>query len=132
MVKKGGKMMNIIDNIDKENMRDDLPEFIAGDTVSLRIKVVEGGKERLQQYEGVVISRKGSGINETFTVRKFSHGVGVERTFPVHSPRIQNFEVVRKGDVRRAKLYYLRERKGKKARIKEKKAKREQSEEREI
>ncbi|HMA59787.1 MAG TPA: 50S ribosomal protein L19 [Halanaerobiales bacterium] len=124
--------MNIIDNINKENMRDDIPEFIAGDNVRLQIKVVEGGKERLQQFEGVVISRKGSGITETFTVRKFSHGVGVERTFPVHSPRIQNFEVIRKGDVRRAKLYYLRERKGKKARIKEKKAKREQSEEREI
>jgi len=124
--------MNIIDNINKENMRDDIPDFIAGDNVRLQIKVVEGGKERLQQFEGVVISRKGSGITETFTVRKFSHGVGVERTLPVHSPRIQNFEVIRKGDVRRAKLYYLRERKGKKARIKEKKAKREQSEEREI
>ena len=116
--------MNIIDSINKENMRDDIPEFIAGDTVRLQVKVVEGGKERLQQYEGVVISRKGSGVTETFTVRKFSHGVGVERTFPVHSPRIQKFEVLRKGDVRRAKLYYLRERKGKKARIKEKKEKR--------
>jgi len=120
MVKKGGKMMNIIDNIDKENMRDDLPEFIAGDTVSLRIKVVEGGKERLQQYEGVVISRKGGGVSETLTVRKFSHGVGVERIFPLHSPKIASFKVIRKGDVSRAKLYYLRERKGKKARIKEK------------
>lgn len=118
--------MNIIDKINKENMRDDIPEFIAGDNVRLKIKVVEGGKERLQQYEGVVISRKGSGVNETFTVRKFSHGVGVERTFPVHSPRIGSFEVVRKGDVRRAKLYYLRERKGKKARIKEKRQKREE------
>ena len=117
--------MNIIDSINKENMRDDIPEFIAGDTVRLQVKVVEGGKERLQQYEGIVISRKGSGVTETFTVRKFSHGVGVERTFPVHSPRIQKFEVLRKGDVRRAKLYYLRERKGKKARIKEKKQKRE-------
>ncbi|HKL12120.1 MAG TPA: 50S ribosomal protein L19 [Halanaerobiales bacterium] len=117
--------MNIIDNINKESMRDDIPEFIAGDTVSLQIKVVEGGKERLQKFEGVVISRKGSGVTETFTVRKFSHGVGVERTFPVHSPRIDNFEVLRKGDVRRAKLYYLRKRKGKKARIKEKKEKRE-------
>ena len=116
--------MNIIDNINKENMRDDIPEFIAGDTVRLKIKVVEGGKERLQQFEGVVISRKGGGVTETFTVRKFSHGVGVERTFPVHSPRIEDFEIVRKGDVRRAKLYYLRERKGKKARIKEKKEKR--------
>lgn len=124
--------MNIIDNINKENMRDDIPEFIAGDNVSLQIKVVEGGKERLQKFEGVVIARRGSGINETFTVRKFSHGVGVERTFPVHSPRIKDFEVIRKGDVRRAKLYYLRERKGKKARIKEKKAKREQSETKEI
>lgn len=123
---KGGRLMNVIDNIDKENMRDDIPEFIAGDNVRLKIKVVEGGKERLQQYEGVVISRKGSGVNETFTVRKFSHGVGVERTFPVHSPRIENFEVIRKGDVRRAKLYYLRERKGKKARIKEKRQKREE------
>ncbi|MCF8001929.1 MAG: 50S ribosomal protein L19 [Halanaerobiales bacterium] len=116
--------MNIIDSINKENMRDDIPEFIAGDTVRLQVKVVEGGKERLQQYEGVVISRKGSGVTETFTVRKFSHGVGVERTFPVHSPKIQKFEVLRKGDVRRAKLYYLRNRKGKKARIKEKKEKR--------
>ncbi len=116
--------MNIIDSINKENMRDDIPEFIAGDTVRLQVKVVEGGKERLQQYEGIVISRKGSGVTETFTVRKFSHGVGVERTFPVHSPRIQKFEVLRKGDVRRAKLYYLRDRKGKKARIKEKKEKR--------
>jgi|SRR6056297_660273 large subunit ribosomal protein L19 len=113
-------MMNIIDNINKENMRDDIPEFIAGDTVRLKVKVVEGGKERLQQYEGVVISRKGSSSSETFTVRKFSHGVGVERTFPIHSPKIKEFEVLRKGDVRRAKLYYLRERKGKKARIKEK------------
>lgn len=112
--------MNIIDKIDKENMRDDIPKFIAGDTVRLKIKVVEGGKERLQQYEGVVISRKGGGVNETFTVRKTSHGVGVERTFPVHSPKIDDFEVLRKGDVRRAKLYYLRQRKGKKARIKEK------------
>ncbi len=117
--------MNIIDKINEENLRDDIPEFIAGDNVSLQIKVVEGGKERLQKFEGVVISRKGSGSTETFTVRKFSHGVGVERTLPVHSPRIENFEVVRKGDVRRAKLYYLRERKGKKARIKEKKQKRE-------
>jgi large subunit ribosomal protein L19 len=116
--------MNIIDSINKESMRDDIPEFIAGDTVRLQVKVVEGGKERLQQYEGIVISRKGSGVTETFTVRKFSHGVGVERTFPVHSPRIQKFEVLRKGDVRRAKLYYLRDRKGKKARIKEKKEKR--------
>ena len=116
--------MNIIDSINKENMRDDIPEFIAGDTVRLQVKVVEGGKERLQQYEGIVISRKGSGVTETFTVRKFSHGVGVERTFPVHSPKIQKFEVLRKGDVRRAKLYYLRDRKGKKARIKEKKEKR--------
>jgi|SRR6056297_2036763 len=125
MLLKGGRQMNIIDNINKESMRDDIPEFIAGDTVSLQIKVVEGGKERLQKFEGVVISRKGSGVTETFTVRKFSHGVGVERTFPVHSPRIDNFEVLRKGDVRRAKLYYLRKRKGKKARIKEKKEKRE-------
>jgi len=125
MLLKGGRQMNIIDKINEENLRDDIPEFIAGDNVSLQIKVVEGGKERLQKFEGVVISRKGSGSTETFTVRKFSHGVGVERTLPVHSPRIENFEVVRKGDVRRAKLYYLRERKGKKARIKEKKQKRE-------
>lgn len=116
--------MNIIDSINKENMREDIPEFIAGDTVRLKVKVVEGGKERFQQYEGVVISRKGSGVTETFTVRKFSHGVGIERTFPLHSPLIQEFEVLRKGDVRRAKLYYLRDRKGKRARIKEKKGKR--------
>ncbi|WP_041605849.1 50S ribosomal protein L19 [Halothermothrix orenii] len=112
--------MNIIREIEKEQMRDDIPEFWPGDTVRLMIKVVEGGKERLQPFEGVVIKRQGGGVRETFTVRKVSNGVGVERTLPVHSPKIASFEVVRRGDVNRAKLYYLRERKGKAARIKEK------------
>jgi len=112
--------MNIIDNIEKEQMRDDIPEFSPGDTVKLMVKVVEGGKERLQLFEGIVIRRQGSTNRETFTVRKISHGVGVERTFPVHSPNIAKFNIVRRGDVRRAKLYNLRDRRGKKSRIKEK------------
>ncbi|MFW6238441.1 MAG: 50S ribosomal protein L19 [Halanaerobiales bacterium] len=117
--------MNIIDDLEKEQMRNDIPDFDAGDTVRLQVKVTEGGKERLQPFEGTVIRRQGGGIRETFTVRKFSHGVGVERTFPVHSPRIEKIEVVRRGDVNRAKLYYLRERKGKASRIKEKRTKKE-------
>lgn len=113
-------MNDIIRDIEKEQMRDDIPAFEPGDTVRLLVKVIEGGKERLQPYEGVVIKRQGGGARETFTVRKISHGVAVERTFPVHSPKIASFKVVRRGDVRRAKLYYLRGRKGKAARIKEK------------
>ncbi len=115
--------MNIIDKINNEQLRDDIPNFVPGDTVRLLVKVMEGGKERLQPYQGIVIKRQGSKNKETFTVRKISHGIGVERTFPVHSPNIAKFEVVRKGDVRRAKLYYLRERKGKKSRVKEKRDK---------
>ncbi len=113
-------MNDIIQEIEKEQMRDDIPEFVPGDTVRLMVKVVEGGKERLQLYEGVVLKRQGGGSRETFTVRKISHGVGIERTFPIHSPKLADFKVIRRGDVRRAKLYYLRERKGKAARIREK------------
>ncbi|MFW5998137.1 MAG: 50S ribosomal protein L19 [Bacillota bacterium] len=116
--------MNIIDQIEEEQMKQDVPEFVPGDTLRIQVKVTEGGNERLQQFEGVVIKRQGEGIRETFTVRKISHGVGVERTFPVHSPNLQRIEVVRRGDVNRAKLYYLRERKGKASRIKEKREKR--------
>lgn len=111
--------MNLIENLEKEQLRQDIPAFRPGDTVRVSVRVVEGGKERIQNYEGVVIKRQNSGIRETFTVRRISYGVGVERTFPVHSPRLAKIEVVRRGKVRRAKLYYLRERTGKAARIKE-------------
>ena len=111
--------MNIIETLEKEQLRKDIPEFRPGDTVKLSVRVVEGTRERVQAYEGVVISRSGSGVKEMFTVRRISYGVGVERTFPVHSPRLAKIEVVRKGHVRRAKLYYLRKLTGKKARIKE-------------
>lgn len=109
----------ILAEITKEQLRTDLPEFGPGDTVRVHAKVIEGNKERIQVFEGVVIARKHGGINETFTVRKISHGVGVERTFMLHSPRIDKIEVVRRGKVRRAKLYYLRKKIGKAARIKE-------------
>jgi len=112
-------MQNIISEITKEQLRSDLPTFRPGDTVRVHVKVVEGTRERIQMYEGVVIKRRGGGISETFTVRKISSGVGVERTFPVHTPKIANLEVTRRGKVRRAKLYYLRELRGKAARIKE-------------
>ncbi len=112
--------MDIIDTIEKDGMRTDLPAFDIGDTVKVFVKVKEGNRERLQGYEGVVIARKNGGIRETFTVRRVSFGVGVERTFPLHSPKIDHIDIVRKGDVRRAKLYYLRERSGKSAKIKEK------------
>ncbi len=112
-------MQNIISEITKEQLRTDLPTFRPGDTVRVHVKVVEGTRERIQMYEGVVIKRRGGGISETFTVRKISSGVGVERTFPVHTPKIANLEVVRRGKVRRAKLYYLRDLRGKAARIKE-------------
>jgi large subunit ribosomal protein L19 len=105
--------------VDREGLRATLPAFGPGDTVRVHIKVVEGGRERTQVFEGVVIARKGAGRRETFTVRRVSHGVGVERIFPVHSPRIERIEVVRRGRVRRAKLYYLREKVGKAARIRE-------------
>ena len=111
--------MNIIEALDKEQLRSDIPEFRPGDTVKVYVKVVEGTRERVQLFEGVVISRSGSGIREMFTVRRISYGVGVERTFPVHSPRLEKIVVARKGIVRRAKLYYLRNLTGKAARIRE-------------
>ncbi|MCM3610812.1 50S ribosomal protein L19 [Planomicrobium sp. Y74] len=112
-------MQNIITEITKEQLRTDHPDFRPGDTVRVHVKVVEGTRERIQVYEGVVISRRGGGISESFTVRKISYGVGVERTFPVHTPKIAQLEVTRRGKVRRAKLYYLRNLRGKAARIKE-------------
>lgn len=112
-------MQHLIEEITKEQLRTDLPAFRPGDTLRVHVKVVEGNRERIQIFEGVVIKRRGGGISETFTVRKISYGVGVERTFPVHTPKIAKIEVVRYGKVRRAKLYYLRELRGKAARIKE-------------
>ena len=111
--------MNIIEVLEQEQLRSDIPEFRAGDTVKVHAKIVEGNRERIQGFEGVVISRSGSGVRENFTVRRISYGVGVERTFPVHSPRIDKIEVARRGIVRRAKLYYLRNLTGKAARIRE-------------
>ncbi len=113
--------MNIIEILEKEQLRDDIPEFGPGDTVRVNAKIVEGTRERIQVFEGVVIGRQGTGVREMFTVRRVSYGVGVERMFPVHSPRIEKIQVVRRGAVRRAKLYYLRKLTGKAARIKEKK-----------
>jgi large subunit ribosomal protein L19 len=114
--------MNATDVIDRDNLRDDIPDFGPGDTLKVHVRVVEGNRERVQVFQGVVIRRKGSGARETFTVRKVSFGVGVERTFPVHSPIIARIEVVSRGDVRRAKLYYLRDRIGKAAKVREKRA----------
>lgn len=111
--------MNIVDVIEQENLKNNVPDFNIGDTVRVFVKVVEGDRERLQAYEGIVISKKNGSIRESFTVRRISFGVGVERTFPIHSPRIDRIEVVRKGKVRRAKLYYLRDLTGKAARVKE-------------
>jgi len=118
-------MSNIIKDIEKSQMRDNIPDFKPGDTLRLMVKIIEGGKERLQAFEGIVIKRQGGGTRETFTVRKISHGVGVERTFPVHSPKLAEIKIMSRGDVNRAKLYYLRERRGKAARIKEKRESRE-------
>ena len=112
-------MQNIITEITQEQLRTDLPNFRPGDTVRVHVKVVEGTRERIQLYEGVVIQRRGGGVSETFTVRKISYGVGVERIFPVHTPEITLLEVIRRGKVRRAKLFYLRNLRGKAARIKE-------------
>ncbi|MBZ5213658.1 50S ribosomal protein L19 [Bacillus paralicheniformis] len=112
-------MQKLIEDITREQLRTDLPAFRPGDTLRVHVKVVEGNRERIQVFEGVVIKRRGGGISETFTVRKISYGVGVERTFPLHTPKIAKIEVVRHGKVRRAKLYYLRELRGKAARIKE-------------
>ena len=111
--------MNLVDEIEKENLKKDVPTFDVGDTVKVYVKVVEAGKERLQAYEGIVTAKRNGSIRESFTVRRISYGVGVERTFPLHSPRIDRIEVIRKGKVARAKLYYLRERTGKSARVKE-------------
>lgn len=113
-------MMNIMDVLEKEQLKQEVPAFNIGDTVKVSVKVVEGNKERIQVFEGIVIKRKNGGIRETFTVRKISQGIGVERTFPLHSPRVADIKVVRRGKVRRAKLYYLRDRVGKAARVKEK------------
>ena len=112
--------MNATDLIDMRNLRDDVPDFAPGDTLKVHVRVVEGNRERVQVFQGAVIRRQGGGLQETFTVRKVSFGVGVERTFPVHSPIVSKIEVVTRGDVRRAKLYYLRDRVGKAAKIKEK------------
>ena len=111
-------MANIIVQLERESMKDSIPEFAIGDTVKVTVKIKEGDKERLQAFEGVVIARKNGGIRETFTVRKISYGVGVEKTFPVHSPKIATIEVVRKGKPRRAKLYYVRDLTGKAAKVK--------------
>ena len=112
--------MHTLDSLDSASLRSDLPDFRPGDTVKVHVRVVEGNRSRIQVFQGVVIRRQGGGIRETFTARKVSFGVGVERTFPVHSPVIDRIEVVTRGDVRRAKLYYLRELRGKKAKIREK------------
>ncbi|HVM12381.1 MAG TPA: 50S ribosomal protein L19 [Actinomycetota bacterium] len=111
--------MNKTDLIETPRLRDDLPDFRPGDTVKVHVRVVEGNRERIQIFQGVVIRRRGGGLRESFTARKVSFGVGVERTFPLHSPSVAKIEVVTRGDVRRAKLYYLRERRGKRARIRE-------------
>jgi large subunit ribosomal protein L19 len=112
--------MNTLDALDAQSLRDDIPAFRPGDTLKVHVRVIEGSRQRVQVFQGVVIRRQGAGIRETFTVRKVSFGVGVERTFPVHTPNIAKIEVMTRGDVRRAKLYYLRELRGKAAKIKEK------------
>src|SRR6187431_1358723 len=112
--------MNTLDGLDADSLRDDVPGFRPGDTLKVHVRVVEGSRSRVQVFQGVVIRRQGSGLRETFTVRKVSFGVGVERTFPVHTPIVEKIEVVTRGDVRRAKLYYLRDRVGKAAKVKEK------------
>ncbi|NLY77378.1 MAG: 50S ribosomal protein L19 [Tissierellia bacterium] len=113
--------MDILKSIEAEQLKENLPDFNVGDTVKVHYRVKEGNRERIQIFEGTVIKRQGGGIRETFTVRRISYGVGVERTFPLHSPRVEKIEVTRRGRVRRAKLFYLREREGKSARVKEKK-----------
>lgn len=112
--------MNILDALDDESLRDDIPNFRPGDTLKVHVRVIEGTRSRIQVFQGVVIRRQGAGVRETFTVRKVSFGVGVERTFPVHTPVVDRIEIVTRGDVRRAKLYYLRDLRGKAAKIKEK------------
>ncbi len=112
--------MKSTDFVDSQSLRTDIPHFGPGDEVKVHVKVVEGNKERVQVFQGNIIARKGSGVQETYTVRKLSYGVGVERTFPVHTPTVVKLEVLKRGDVRRAKLYYVRDRIGKRAKIKEK------------
>jgi large subunit ribosomal protein L19 len=112
--------MNTLDALDADSLRDDIPDFRPGDTVKVHVRVVEGNRSRIQVFQGVILRRQGGGVRETFTVRKVSFGVGVERTFPVHTPVVERIEIVTRGDVRRAKLYYLRELRGKAAKIKEK------------
>jgi large subunit ribosomal protein L19 len=111
--------MNVLDAVDAASLRKDVPAFRAGDELKIHVRVIEGNKSRIQTFQGVVISRSGSGVRETFTIRKLSYGVGVERTFPVHTPVIEKYEVLRHGEVRRAKLYYLRDLRGKASKIKE-------------
>src|SRR5690606_9614245 len=113
-------MANIIEKLEAEALKSDIPDFAPGDTVIVQVRVKEGNRERLQAYEGVVVARRNRGLNSSFTVRKISHGEGVERVFPLHSPTVAEIKVKRRGDVRRAKLYFLRERSGKSARIREK------------
>src|SRR5438309_6903777 len=115
-------MNRVIESLEQRQLRSDLPQFKAGDTVRVHFQVIEGDRRRVQIFEGIVIKRQGAGARETFTVRKQSFGVGVERTFPVHSPKIERIEIAARGDVRRAKLYYLRERVGKRARVRERRA----------
>ena len=117
--KREENIMNLVDLIEQPYLKEDIPAFRVGDTVKVHVRIKEGDKERIQVYEGVVIARKGKGATETFTVRRVAYNVGVERTFPVHSPKLAKIEIARRGKVRRAKLYYLRERTGKAARIKE-------------
>jgi ribosomal protein L19 len=112
--------MNILDAVDAKSLRKDIPQFRAGDELKIHVRVIEGSKSRVQVFQGIVIRRQGDGVRETFTIRKVSYGVGVERTFPVHTPVIEKIELVKKGDVRRAKLYYLRDLRGKAAKIREK------------
>ena len=119
-LRKANTLMHTLDELDAAQLRSDVPDFRPGDTLDVGVRVVEGNRSRVQHFQGVVIRRQGGGARETFTVRKVSFGVGVERTFPVHTPVIESIKVVSRGDVRRAKLYYLRELRGKKAKIKEK------------
>jgi large subunit ribosomal protein L19 len=114
------EIMNVLDAVDAASLRKDIPQFRAGDELKIHVRVIEGNKSRLQVFQGVVIRRQGEGVRETFTIRKVSYGVGVERTFPVHTPVIEKIELVKKGEVRRAKLYYLRDLRGKAAKIREK------------
>lgn len=112
--------MNLIESLEQEQVKSDVPDFRPGDTVKVHVKVIEGSRERIQVFEGVVIRRRGAGLGETFTVRRISYGIGVERTFPINTPKIEKIECVRRGQVRRSRLYYLRSLRGKAARIKEK------------